>query len=245
MTWKDINVFQWQQLNELFLKSKDATEIDLAVSVASICTGMTENEIDSLPVEKLNPIIKSIKFIHEEVKPEVREHIKVKGKRYKCIYDVRKIPAARYIETKHFGQDINANLHRIAACMVLPMKRTLFGWKVDKYDASKHEDYAQDLLEAPIAAILGSVVFFYLVYKNWIRSSKDYLIREMMTKGVTKYQAEALYQTLCDTLDGYIKPSWSLTSKESPWKKLMNYLHYNTLTTYLISKQKENTNLKS
>jgi hypothetical protein len=39
MTWKDLNVFQWQQLNDLFLKSKDVTDLDLAISAASICTG--------------------------------------------------------------------------------------------------------------------------------------------------------------------------------------------------------------
>ncbi len=31
--------------------------------------------------------------------------------------------------------------------MVMPMKKTLFGWKVIKYDASKHEQYSQDILK--------------------------------------------------------------------------------------------------
>ena len=140
MNWKDINVFQWQQLNELFLKSKEENELDLAVKVAGICYNKTEHEIDSMPLDILTPLLKNISFIHEDLKPEPRKFIQIKGKRYKCIYDVRKIPAARYIETKHFGEDVNGNLHKIAACMVMPMKRTLFGWKVDKYDASKHEE---------------------------------------------------------------------------------------------------------
>ena len=240
MTWKDISVFQWQQLNDLFLKSKELNELDLAIQSAAICTKMTENEIDSLPIEDLNPLLKSIGFIHEELKPAPQRYIKINKRKYKCIYDVRKIPAARYIETKHFAQDVNGNLHRIAACMVMPMKRTLFGWKVDKYDASRHEEYAQDMLEAPITAVLGSVVFFYQVYKNWIKSSKDYLIAEM-TKKMSRYQAEAVYQTLCDTMDGYIRPNWSLHSKKSRSNKLMNFPYYNTLTTLLTSRQKANT----
>lgn len=241
MTWKDINVFQWQQLNDLFLKSKDVTDLDLAISAASICTGLTEHEIDSLPVSDLQPLLKAISFIHEEIKPQPERFIKLKGKRYKCIYDVRKIPAARYIETKHFGKDVNANLHRIAACMVLPMKRTLFGWKVVKYDASKHEEYSQDILEAPIAEVLGSVVFFYQVYKNWIKSSKDYLIAEMMTKNLTRYQAEMVHQSLCSIMDGYTKPNWLLHSKESRLKMLMSYLRSNSLMTWLTLNRKMNT----
>ena len=126
--------------------------------------------------------------------------------------------------------------------MVMPMKRTLFGWKVDKYDATKHEDYAQDLLEAPITAVLGSVVFFYQVYKGWIKSSKDYLIQEMMTKNLTRYQAEVLYQTLCDSMDGFIRPNLSLTTKKSNLKRLMSYLRSNILMTSPISKRRENLN---
>ncbi len=241
MTWKDINVFQWQQIVHLFTKEKDLNELDLAVKCVGIITGLTEHQIDSLPISDLNPLLKSINFIHEEIKPEPAKYIKVGKKRYKCIYDVRKIPAARYIESKHFAQDVNGNLHKIAACLVLPMKKTIFGWKVDKYDASKHDEYSQDMLEAPIYNVLGSVVFFCLVYRNWIKASQDYLTQEMMEKGITRYQAEILYQTLCDTMDGFIRPHWWLSSRESRWKRLTKSRLYNSLTTLLISKRRANT----
>lgn len=241
MTWKNINVFQWQQIVNLFTKEKELTELDLAVKAVAIIKGMTEYQIDSLPISELNPLLKSIDFIHEEIKPEPAKFISINGRRYKCIYDVRKIPAARYIESKHFASDVNGNLHKIAACLVLPMKKTLFGWKIDKYDASMHDEYSQDMLEAPITSVLGSVVFFCLVYRNWIKASQDYLTQEMMEKGITRYQAELLYQTLCDTMDGYIRPSWWLSSRESRWKRLMSYLRSSSLTTLPISKRKQNT----
>jgi hypothetical protein len=241
MTWKNVNVFQWQQIVDLFTKSKDLTELDLAVKCVAIIKGISDTKVNSLPPAELNTILKSIDFIHQEIKPSPEKYIKVGKKKYKCVYDVRRMPSARYIETKHFGNDINGNLHRIAASMVLPMKRTLLGWKVDKYDASKHEEYAQDLLEAPITAVLGSVVFFCLVYRNWIKASKDYLVAEMMEKSLTKYQAEVLYQTLCEILDGYIKPHWWLSSRESRWKRFTIFLQYNSLTTFLFSKPKAST----
>ena len=245
MTWKDVNVFQWQQIVNLFTKEKDLTELDLAVKSVAIVKNMTEHQIDSMPIGELNPLLKSIAFIHEEIKPSPVKYIQVGKKRYKCIYDIRKMPAARYIESKYFSQDVNGNLHRIGACMVMPMKKTLFGWKVDKYDASKHEEYAQDLLEAPITAVLGSVVFFCLVYRNWIKASKDYLVSEMMSKSLTKYQAEVLYQTLCETLDGFIRPHWWLSSKESRWSRCTKFLRFNSLMTSLISKRRTNTKQSS
>jgi len=245
MTWKDVNVFQWQQIVNLFTKEKDLTELDLAVKSVAIVKNMTEHQIDSMAIGELNPLLKSIAFIHEEIKPNPVKYIQVGKKRYKCIYDIRKMPAARYIESKYFSQDVNGNLHRIGACMVMPMKKTLLGWKVDKYDASKHEEYAQDLLEAPITAVLGSVVFFCLVYRNWIKASKDYLVAEMMSKSLTKYQAEVLYQTLCETLDGFIRPHWWLSSKESRWSRCTKFLRFNSLMTSLISKRRTNTKQSS
>lgn len=229
MTWNDITVFQWQQLNDLFLaEHKDVTELDLSVKAAAICTGMTEHQIDSLSISELNPILQKIEFIHKEIKPQAAKYIDVNGRRYKCVYDIRKMPAARYIETKHFGKDVNGNLHRIAACMVLPMKKTFFGWKVAKYNAADHEQYANDMLEAKVINVLGSVVFFYQVFRLWTKSSKDYLTSQMMKGGMTKYQAEVLHQALCKVMDGYIRPHWLPTMKKSHWSRYMKSAPYNS-----------------
>ena len=222
MTWQDITVFQWQQITEVITKEhQDLTDLDLSVKLAAIITNQTEHQIDSLSVAELTPLLKRIEFIHTEMQPKAVKYIQVNGRRYKCIYDVRNIPAARYIESKHFSQDVNGNLHRIAASMVVPMKKTFFGWKVDKYDAAKHEEYANDLLTAPIVNVLGSVVFFYQVFRLWTKVSRDYLKAELMKKGMTAYQSEAVYQTLCDTMDGFTKPQWLPTMKEYHWKQLI------------------------
>ena len=232
MTWNEINVFQWQQINELYANTKGLTDLDISVKAAAILTNQTEHQIDSLPVSELKPILDGIAFLHVEVQPKPAKYIKVGGRKYKCIFDIRQMPAARYIESKHFSTDVNGNLHRIAACMVMPMKRTIFGWRVTKYDASKHDQYAQDMLEAPITNVLGSVVFFYQVFRLWTRLSKDYLTAEMMTSGMTKYQAQAAHQALCDILDGYIKPHWLPSMRRSRWNRLMRSAPSNSLTTF-------------
>lgn len=220
MNWKDISVFKWQQLINLFTKEGN-DEFELALDCLAIVNGMTENEVDSLNVSELQNKLKEIEFVHTEIEPKAQKYINVNGRRYKCVYDVRKLPAARYIESKYFSSDVNNNLHKIMASMVLPMKRTIFGWKVDKYDAGKHDEYAQDMLEAPITSVLGSVVFFYQVYQNWIKASKDYLMEEMMEK-MSKTEAEATYQTLCEILGGFIKQSWLQNTNESKYQMLMS-----------------------
>jgi hypothetical protein len=224
MNWSNVTVFQYQQINELYANSKDLTDLDISVKVASILTNQTENQIDSLPVKELAPLLESIAFINDEIKPEAVDRIKINGRVYKCIYDVRNIPAARYIESKHFSSDVMGNLHKIFACMVIPQKKTWFGWRDDKYDASKHSDYAQDILEAPIVSVLGSVVFFYQVFRLWIKNSKDYMVQQMMEQGVERMKAEEVHQVLCTIMDGFTKPNWLPTLKESHLTKHLTYL---------------------
>ena len=224
MNWSNVTVFQYQQINELYANSKDLTDLDISVKVASILTNQTENQIDSLPVKELAPLLESIAFINDEIKPEAVKVLNINGKRYKCVYDVRNIPASRYIESKHFSSDVMGNLHKIMACMVIPQRRGWFGWVNDKYDAGKHSDYSQDMLEAPIVSVLGSVVFFYQVYKIWIKNSRDYMVQQMMEQGVERMKAEEVHQVLCSIMDGYTKPNWLPTLKESHLTKHLTYL---------------------
>ena len=218
MTWDKITVFQWQQIVETLKKPSE----DVDTLIASIVFGKTEAQIDSLPLIEVKKLFSKLAFIQTEIMPTPLKYIYVNGKRYRCIYDVRQIPAARYIETKHFGNDVPNNLHKIAACMVIPQRKTWLGWKDEKYDASRHSDYAQDMLEAPITSVYGSVVFFYLVFRNWIKISKGYLKQEMTEKGMTDFQAEQLYIHLCESMDGFIK-SQSLQSM----KGLRSNKHFN------------------
>jgi 2',3'-cyclic-nucleotide 2'-phosphodiesterase (5'-nucleotidase family) len=176
MTWKDVSVWQMQQIANVLAKTKDETELDISVKVLGILTNRTESQIDSLLLEDLRAGLNSIKFIHKEQPvPNTLKYIDVNGRRYKCIYDIKKLPYARYMETKHFGNDVMNNLHKIGASMVMPMKKTWLGWKVDKYDASKHEEYANDILEAKYESVYGSVVFFCQVYIHSISNLGDYL----------------------------------------------------------------------
>jgi len=224
MNWSNVTVFQYQQINELYANSKELTDLDISVKVASILTNQTENQIDSLPVKELAPLLESISFINDEIKPEAVKVLKINGKRYKCVYDVRNIPASRYIESKHFSSDVMGNLHKIMACMVIPQRRGWFGWVNAKYDAGKNSDYSQDMLEAAIVSVLGSVDFFYQVYKIWIKNSRDYMVQQMMEQGVERMKAEEVHQVLCSIMDGYTKPNWLPTLKESHLTKHLTYL---------------------
>ena len=214
-TWNDISVGQWQELMTIFGEQGNSA-LDLIVRPASIIMDRTEHELDSLPLSEINDIGKQLAFIHTAVEPRGERYIYGRGKRYRCVYDIYQMPAARYIEAKVFGQDVHKELHKVAACMVIPQKRSsLVGWRDDKYDASRHSEYAEDMLHAPIPAVLGSVLFFCEVYLKLIKSSRVYLVSELMKRQILPLAvAEDIVSNLCDVMDGIIRPSRSQPMSE-------------------------------
>lgn len=209
-TWEDMSVRQWQDLTSLYLEQGNS-HIDLMVRAGAIVYGVTEERLDGLSMAELNDLGHRLAFTHTEVPAVAVEWISVNKRRYRCIYDVTRMPAARYIESKIYGQDPNQHLHRIMASMIYPQKRVWkFGpWIDDKYDAAKHSEYADDMLDAPITAVLGSVVFFCNVYLNLISSSRVYFTKLIMqTARIPRVEAEEVVTNLCSSMDGIIKPSW-------------------------------------
>jgi hypothetical protein len=202
------------------LKIKDSIEQD--IKLISILYNITENEVDNLSVNEYHKYKNSLQFLSKEISGKPVKYIKVKNKRYRCIYDIRNMPSGRYIESKVFSKDFGNNLHKISASMVIPQKRNFIGiWKDDKWDASKHEQYANDLLEANFAEVYHSIVFFYHVYRNWMEVSKDYLIQKMIAAGMNHTEAKKEVLNLLNILDGNIVPRLLPTMKISKLAKRM------------------------
>lgn len=223
MKWNNLTLWQYQQIMPIITNpEKDWTELDKEVKLLCIVTGLTEYQIDSLAIEDLKELRKELAFLDEPIEGKPVDFIVVNGRRYRMNYDIKNMPAARYIESKVFSKDTLANLHKIAASMVIPQKKTWFGkWVDDKYDASKHEQYSQDMQEANFIHIYHSLVFFYQVYRNWIEVSRDYMIREMKTAGMTTEQAEQVVQLLCESTGGIIPPNLLPNTKISELQKLL------------------------
>ena len=221
MKWNELTLWQYQQLMPTITNpDKDWTELDAEVKRLCIVTGLTEHQIDSLSLSALNELREELDFLDEPIDGKPVNYIVTSGKRYRINYDIKNMPSARYIESKVFSKDTLANLHKIAASMVIPQKRNWLGrWVDQKYDASKHEEYAADMQEANFIHIYHSLVFFYQVYKNWIEISKDYMIEEMTKAGMTISQADIMAHLLSISTDGIIPVTLLPPKKISELKK--------------------------
>ena len=224
MNWNDLTVWQYQQIYPIVTKpEKDWTNLDVESKLVGILYNLTDTQVDSLSVGMFNKMKANLGFLDDKIEGKPVKYTEVNGKRYRFIYDVQQIKAARYIETKVFSTDLVGNIHKLAASMVMPQRKTWYGrWVDEKYDAAKHSIYAEDLQGANFMHVYQSIVFFYQVYRNWIEVSKDYLVKEMMSQGMTSELALRGVQILCETLDGNIAPNLLPTTKISQLTKAMN-----------------------
>lgn len=224
MTWNELTVWQYQQIYPIVTKpEKDWTNLDVESKLVGIIYNLTDTQVDSLSISQFNNLRGTLDFLGDKIEGKPVKYTQVNGKRYRFIYDVQQMKAARYIESKVFSTDLIGNLHKLAASMVMPQRKTWFGkWVDDKYDAAKHSEYAADLQASNFVHIYHSVVFFYQVYRNWIEVTKDYLVTEMTNKGLTKEVADQVVATLCETLDGNIAPNLLPTTKISQLTKAMS-----------------------
>ena len=223
MKWNELTLWQYQQLMPIITNpEKDWTELDKEVKQLAVISGLTEYQIDSLSIETLKEMRQDLAFLDEPIEGKPVDFIVVNGRRYRMNYDIKNMPAARYIESKVFSKDTLGNLHKIAASMVIPQKKTWFGkWVDDKYDASKHEDYAADMQEANFIHVYHSLVFFYQVYRNWIEVSRDFMKTEMMKAGMTTEQADSVVLLLCESTGGIIPPNLLPNTKILELQKLL------------------------
>ena len=224
MTWNELTVWQYQQIYPIVTKpEKDWTNLDVESKLVGIIYNLTDTQVDSLTIQQFNNLRGTLDFLDNKIEGKPVKYTQVNGKRYRFVYDVQQMKAARYIESKVFSTDLINNLHKLAASMVMPQRKTWYGkWVDDKYDAAKHSEYAADLQASNFIHIYHSVVFFYQVYRNWIEVTKDYLVTEMTNKGMTKEVADQVVQTLCETLDGSIAPNLLPTTKISQLAKAMS-----------------------
>ena len=224
MTWNELTVWQYQQIYPIVTKpEKDWTNLDVESKLVGIIYNLTDTQVDSLSIQQFNNLRGTLTFLDDKIEGKPVKYTEVNGKRYRFVYDIQQIKAARYIESKVFSTDLVSNLHKLAASMVVPQKKTWYGrWVDEEYNAAKHSQYADDLQASNFIHIYNSVVFFYQVYRNWIEVSRGYLVKEMMAKGLTPKLAQGVVQTLCETLDGSIAPNLLPTTKISALIKAMN-----------------------
>jgi predicted nucleotide-binding protein (sugar kinase/HSP70/actin superfamily) len=216
-----LTIKKFQELQAI--STLEMPEFDKAQKLVECLTDKTTDEVEAMPLYKFDKLCKELKELFD-INVEKLQNTKPKalivanGKPYHLNFNIMQHPfnAGRYVEIATFATDTIGNMHNILASMATPLK---WSWRKMRYvkmqyDATKHEQYANDMLHADFEHAYHSSVFFYLVFIHSIKSSKDYLVAEMMMAGVNQQEAVESIETLLKVLDGCITQRWYQNLKQ-------------------------------
>jgi hypothetical protein len=217
-----LTIKKFQELQAITIM--EMSEFDKAQKLVECLTDKSTDEVEAMPLQKFDKLCKELKKLFD-INIEKLQNSKPKalivanGKPYHLNFNIMQPPfnAGRYVEVATFATDTIGNMHNILASMVTPLKWNWLKMRYVKlpYDATKHEQYANDMLYADFEHAYHASVFFYLVFTNSIRNSKGYLVAEMTMKGVEQEMAVEYIETLLKVLDGCITQRWYQNLKQS------------------------------
>jgi hypothetical protein len=210
MNWNKITVEQYQRILPI-VQNETFTDLDKLVKVICVLTGLSEEEVDSWPFEKINDYKHLFNF---DFKKEAHKRIKVNGRHYRLVWQLEKMPAARYIEAKTYANDFFNNIHRLMASAVMPQRKILFWYFDKKYNAADHEKYANDILQAPFPFVYNAAVFFCSLLNEWIKVILTYS-ENQLKEIMTREQAKTLRAYSQSTTVGFTPPPLSQIMRES------------------------------
>ena len=205
-----ITIQKFQELAAMSNLPMDETE--RAIKLVQVMTGKTTKQVEDMPIGAFNELCAKIAKVFDLTDGEPVSTIKVGKHWYHINHSIDKMSAGRYVEVATFSSDVIGNLHKIMGSIVQP--KTWYG-KILPYDSTKHEQYADDMLQADFSAAYHSAVFFYVLFKESIKNLQGYFLMEAMKAGQEEKAAHKTLTDLTNVLDGFILPKWCANLKIS------------------------------
>lgn len=129
--YKNLTIAKYQEL--CAVEWEDMEEVDRQVSIIAILNYMTEDEVLRLPLKEYSALAQQTEFLSKspEVNKRLPNKIRINGKEYEVVKDVKYMSAGQYIDYQQYlaGGDINHMLPYILSCFIIPK-----GKKYGEYD---------------------------------------------------------------------------------------------------------------
>ena len=131
--YKDLTIAKYQELYSI--DWEDMEEIDRQVIIVSILCDKTEEEVLNLPLTEYTELASQTEFLAKE--PEVKKRtpnkIKINGKEYEVIREIKEMTAGQYIDYQQYLSlnDINKFLPHILSCFVIPKGKKYGEYNID------------------------------------------------------------------------------------------------------------------
>lgn len=131
--YKDLTIAKYQELYSVDWEEME--EIDRQVTIISILSDKTEDEVLALPLAEYSKMAAQTEFLAKEpnVKNRTPNKVKINGKEYEVLKDVKDMTAGQYIDYQQYLSlnDITKYLPYLLSCFIIPKGKKYGEYNVD------------------------------------------------------------------------------------------------------------------
>jgi len=183
---REISLEQYQAYNKINTEQNQNSNFLLHKTIEIFCNLNLQNVIKV----EYNSVIKVAKMINDLFNQDVKlvPTFTMNGVGYGFIPDLDKITLGEYIDLDNTLSDWN-NMHKAMAVLYRPIKDTL----KEKYiiEDYKGSEGAEKYKQMPLDIVMGSILFFYNLKNELLKTTLKYLNKEALMK-LTIQQREDL-----------------------------------------------------
>ena len=164
--YRDLPIGMYLEICEISRRT-DIEELHKQVSILSILTGRSEEEIYDLPIGDYKELVSKSRFLAHEYDGEVltAKTYALEGWLLQPVEDYRKITTAQYIDFQTFIKDPERNIVEIISVMLIPK-----GKKYNQdYDIVELQNVLRRCLS--VADALSLYAFFFVQFRQSIKDS--------------------------------------------------------------------------
>lgn len=181
--WHEVTLKDYFAVQEI-QKDEFLEQVDKDTEIIALLSGTTYKAVMDMELGDKRQALSSIQFLTnlDKIRPKIKKHIWVKGKRFYIELNMSKITGGQYIDLMTFLKDqtkSNENIHNVLAVLAKPLK---FGFiKPKQYDGETHLSRARMFYEnLTVAQVYPIMVFFCSLSEHLMKAMQDYLKTEMM-----------------------------------------------------------------
>ena len=210
--YKDLTVEKYLQLQEVDWTSME--EIDIQSTMISILADMDVEDVLDLPITEYRKMAAQLQFmtVEPKVKPRKIDKVKINGKEFYVLKDVKDMTAGQYIDYQSYIQQNDIKmLPYTLSCVIIPK-----GKKYGEVDA------IEDIMQLSVEEALTIANFFMNKSRSLTRGTLLYL-EWMMKKKARKMKDETMKQKMEEAVKS-IHSLRSLTKDGDGFLALMQFL---------------------
>lgn len=213
----EIKLSQYQK----FLKIvQDNEESDfLNHKMVQIFCGVDLNIVDAMRQKDVEDAVNTIGGLFKQM-PPLQQKFEMNGTTFGFIPNLDDMSSGEYMDLDGYITNWD-DMHRAMSVLYRPIKQKL-GEKYLIEDYEGTERYAEQMKDMPLDVVLGSVVFFWHLGKELLKSTMDYLVENPQIATLNKANLEK-------GGDGILQSMHLLREMLDDLMKLQNYQLINAL----------------